>query len=190
MKKLLSLLLALGLLSLTGCETDDLMTHHTAHIGGWIGVVDTQSNSLSGLDGYQNISTYFYPQHDEYVYFVKKYIFENWDSKGPSGKAQFWRDKFIGDSDWIEEKMPGENGGWDHIPFTKEIHVENGYMSLIGSSWQQPWKSWKWKIKSVSDKEIVLVNEQDKYFFKITKGDKIAPAEAYDEESKSNKYRQ
>lgn len=177
--------LAMSTILLTGCY-QDIATHHNAHIGGYIGLVDLESASLPGLDGYSNISSYFPPSHDEYMYFVKKYIFENWGSNGPEGQAQFWREATLG-SDWIDQKLPGE-GGAVEVPFTCDICVENGGMYLRASSWQQPWKSFEWKIKTASSSELVLVNEKSKYYFKITKGDHIAAADAYDEESIRDKH--
>ena len=129
--KRFSLLLipALCLLSLTSCEWDEQSQHINAHIAGYVGVVDKQSESLSGLNGYQNISTVFYVGHDEYRYFVPKYIFANWGSDGPSGKAQFFREGGLWGDDWMIDKTSGSE-----VPFTKEIVKENGYMRLADIS--------------------------------------------------------
>lgn len=176
------------MLLLSGCDIFEVVQHHNAHIGGYVGIVDTKSESLSGLAGYTNVKEQFYPEHDEYPYFVTKYIFEYWNDNGPSGQAQFWRSGSFGE-DWLSEKVPGDNGVMEERPFTKELVVENGYMRLAGVSWQQPWKSWKWKISKADSKEIVLVNDDSKFFYRITKGDRIEAAAGYDEETTSEKER-
>lgn len=152
--------------------------------------VDMETQSLSDLDGYRNISEYFYPQHEDYKYFVKRYIFEQWGSDGPSGLAQFWGEGLF-DNDWIDQKMPGGSGGdgWIYEPWTKEICVDNGTMYLNGYSWQQPWAKWTWIIHKASSSEIVLISQNDTYFFRITKGDSISAAASYYEESTNDKYR-
>ncbi len=174
---------------LTGCGDpfDAMSTHHSAHIGGYIGIVDVESTSLPGLDGYSNISSYFPESHDEYMYFVKKYIFEKWDSNGPSGKVQFWR-KSTFSEDWIDKKEPVP-GGTKEVPFTCDLCYENGGVYLSGSSWQQPWLKFSWKVNKVSSDEIILVSEKSDYYFKIVKGEKIEAAEAYSDKSNDDKYR-
>ncbi|MDO5443692.1 MAG: hypothetical protein Q4G10_08485 [Bacteroidia bacterium] len=188
MKKTLTVLAVLCLMTLTGCYSlDDIHPHYNAHIGGYIGTVDVESQSLPGLDGYSNISEYYHPQHPDYSYFVKKYIFESWRNDGPSGKAQFWSDN---QSDWIDEILPGNDGKREERPFTKDIVVENGRMYLNGVSWQKPWSSWSWLIHSASSSEIVLVSEKDNYYFRIKKGDAIEAAEAYDGKSNADRDRE
>lgn len=178
MKKIFSLWAVLGVLLFSSCSTDDVVHHYNAHIGGYIGLVDLKSTSLSGLDGYTNISEVYTETHPDYDYFVKKYIFSNWDSNGPSGQAQFYKESI---SDWMDEKKPGDGNEWVEVPFTKEIAVEDGRMYLVNATWQQPWMGRKWMIHSASSEEIVLVSESDKCFFKITKGREIEAASAYSE---------
>lgn len=188
MKKSLFVFAAVCLL-LTGCSFDDVGAHHNAHIGGYIGITDITSQSIAELDGYKNVKECFYVEHEEYQYFVKKYIFSSWGADGPSGKAQFWREYNLRDDDWIDEKVPDENGHMVERPFTKDIVVEGDQMYLSGSSWQQPWKSWKWTIYRATASELILISDKDNYFFRITKGESIEAADAYNEECQSDKYR-
>lgn len=184
MKRTITILAGLCLL-LASCDDSLFRTEHhkNAHIGGYIGVVDLKSSSLRGLDGYANISEVFTETHPDYEYFVKKYIFSNWGSNGPSGQAQFWKESI---SDWMSEKKPGDGDEWVEVPFTKDIAVENGRMYLVGISWQQPWYGRKWMIHSASSKEIVLVDEADKYFFKITNEGEIMAESGYDYDDSSH----
>ena len=167
---------------LTGCDPLDFVHHYSAHIGGYIGKTDLTSATIAGLDGYTNVSTQFPEGSDEYQYFVKRYIFEKWDGNGPSGKVQFWRETKKS-SDWIDEKIPGEDG---YVPFTKDLCYENGGVYLDGYSWQQPWKSFSWKVYRANSDEMILVSEKSSYFFRIVKGEKIEPAAGKDESSREH----
>lgn len=59
-------------------------------------------------------------------------------------------------------------------------------MYLDGYSWQQPWKSFSWKVYRANSDEMILVSEKSSYFFRIVKGEKIEPAAGKDESSREH----